>query len=304
MSPRSPLVTVPVVLLAAAMALGGCASQRRFATPDDAVTALAAAVADRDRQELRAIFGPRATELRSPDEEQDRLDAASFSRAIGSGHEVEPDAEDADVATLLVGPERWPFAVPLVREAQGWRFDTDAGIEELTNRRIGRNELRTIAALGTLIDAQAAYYAADPDRTGRSVYASRLLSSPGRRDGLYWDAPGGVDPSPIGPVMAAAATRRTEEGEPVPYNGYVFRLLRRQGPSAPGGEMTFEADGLLVHGWAVIARPAEYGETGVMSFLASHGGVVYQADLGHDTTSVADSISAFDPAPPWAPVQP
>jgi hypothetical protein len=200
---------------------------------------------------------------------------------------------------VLIGEDQWPFAVPLVLKGSKWYFDTDAGLEELTNRRIGRNELRTIAACRTLIDAQAEFFERDPDGLGVKHYAPRLMSTEGKKDGLYWPAPGGVDPSPIGPVMASAAARRDEEGERIPFNGYLFKPLDRQGQSAPGGAMDYRQEGQLTRGWAVLAYPAVYGETGIMSFLCSSHGIVYEQDLGDQTDQIVAEIDAFDPDSPW-----
>jgi hypothetical protein len=224
---RSPAnrITPLVVALAAivAFASGGCQSQRRFATPADAVAALTTAAESGDRADLRDLFGPRVAELRSGDPDQDEVDIASFRRRLSEATEIE--TTEPDKATLLIGQTRWPFAVPIVREHDMWRFDTDAGIEELDNRRIGRNELRTIAACRTLIAAQNEYRSADRNGDGMPEYASRLMSTEGTKDGLYWPSPGGVDPSPIGPVFAQAAIRTDDAGERMPFNGYNFKGL-------------------------------------------------------------------------------
>jgi len=208
-----------------------------------------------------------------------------------------------DRATVLIGDDQWPFAVPLVMKGSSWQFDTDAGIDELNNRRIGRNELRTIAACRTLIDAEAEFFDRDPDGLGVKHYAQKLMSTEGKKDGLYWPAPGGVDPSPIGPAMALSATRRDEKGERIPFNGYLFKVLYRQAASAPGGAIAFMQDGQLMRGWAVVAYPAEYGETGIMSFLCGSGGEVYQQDLGDDTDKAVDKIEAFDPGAGWKKIE-
>lgn len=277
--------------------LAGCESQQRFASPEEAASALATAAEKQDKAEMRRIFGPRVAELKSGDAEQDREDLASFRRALAAGRQIERAGENS--AVLVVGEEHWPFAVPLVKEKDAWRFQTDAGIEELENRRIGRNELRTIEACRTLIDAQQEYHARDRDGDGRLAYADRLMSTPGKKDGLYWESPGGVDPSPIGPVLAAAATRRDAGGKRVPFNGYCYRLLTRQGPGAPGGASDYVKDGRLESGWAVIAWPAEYDHTGVMTFITSFHGVVYEADLGQETPVKVEQIEAFDPSNGW-----
>ncbi|MBX3360313.1 MAG: DUF2950 family protein [Phycisphaeraceae bacterium] len=258
----------------------------------------------RDKSELRRIFGPRTAELRSEDENQDKLDFASFQRALAEGREIETVSEDQ--AILLMGEVRWPFAVPLVRRSDSkWLFDTDAGIEELENRRIGRNELRTIAACRTLVDAQRVYRSVDRNGDGISEYAQRLMSTPGAKDGLYWPSYGGVDPSPIGPVFAQAAVRTDDAGNRVPFNGYRFRLLNRQGQHAQGGTMEYVVDGRMLNGWAVVAWPDVWDGTGVMTFIVSHAGVVYEADLGPETESAAADINAFDPDPTlWKAVTP
>src|SRR5258705_888368 len=286
------------ILLFAAVALllaGGCQSQsqRTFASPEDAVTALDVAVKQQDKAELQRIFGPQVEQLKSGDPDQDHDDAIVFARKLAAAHKIRMDA--ANHATVLIGDDQWPFAVPLVMKGSTWQFDTDAGLDELTNRRIGRNELRTIAACRTVIDAQAEFFDREPDGLGAKHYAQKLMSTEGKKDGLYWPAPGGVDPSPIGPAMALAATRRDEKGERIPFNGYVFKLLYRQSASAPGGAIDFMQDGQLTRGWAVIAYPAEYGVSGIMSLLCSSGGDVYQQDLGDATDTAVAKIDSFDP---------
>lgn len=301
--PLNPLSRTLARLVAgtAAILACGCESQRSFRNPEAAVASLGQALAAGDRAELSRLFGPRAKELRSADPEQDRQDLASFRRNLEAGSVIETQGDDR--ATVLVGEDRWPFAVPLVRQGSSWKFDTDAGIDEMTSRRIGRNELRTIAACRTLIDAQAQYHSLDRDGDGVLEYARRLNSTPGSRDGLYWPpAPGGADPSPIGPVLAAAASRRDADGDPLPFHGYFYRLLTAQGPGAPGGERDYSIGGKLTGGWAVIAWPADYGETGIMSFIAGDGGAVYERDLGPESAAVAESITRFDPADGWNPV--
>lgn len=287
-------------LLGTAAGCESAGSARSFDSPEEAVVALAEAADARDPEQVDELFGPRVDELRSGDAAQDERDIASFRHALARHAAVEDHGDGT--AVVLVGDVRWPFAVPLVEKGGRWRFDTDAGIEELANRRVGRNELRTIEACRTLIDAQEQYFASDRDGDGVREYADRLLSTPGRKDGLYWPSPGGVDPSPIGPVLAEAAVRRDEQGRREPFNGYFYRLLRRQGPAAPGGAGAYSTEAGLTRGWAVIAWPAEYGHTGVMSFMASDAGVVYEADLGPETGTVAPAVDEFEPSGGWRPV--
>ncbi len=293
------LVLISLLLIwSIALLVTGCQSQATYKSPDQAAAALVDAVKHRDKAELRHIFGPDAEELKSGDSDQDRADAIIFARQLESAYKIRQDS--GEHATLLIGQEQWPFAVPIVKAGSSWKFDTDAGLEELTNRRIGRNELRTIAACRTLIDAQQEYYEADPDSAGTKHYAGRLLSHEGQKDGLYWPAgPGGVEPSPIGPVLAFAAVHRDANGQRLPFNGYLFKPLYKQAAAAPGGEMDYMQDGRLTRGWAVLAYPAEYDKTGIMSFLASSTGKVYEKDLGEQTDKAVESIDAFDPSDGW-----
>lgn len=280
--------------LLGALAAQGCQSQQTFDSPEDAVSALErAAVAD-DKPAMRRIFGPNIDDLRSGDEYQDELDIAAFKRSLAESSALQREGDER--ATLLVGDVRWPFAVPLVRDGDAWRFDTDAGAIELENRRIGRNEIRTIETCRALFDAQNEYRSRDRDGDGVPQYADRLLSSPGKKDGLYWPAPGGVDASPIGPVLAEAATRTDDSGERLPYYGFRYRLIESQGPGARGGAMNYrDEQGRLVRGWAVIAWPDEWDVTGVMTFMVSHEGYIYERDLGPDTDSAAKAVSTYDP---------
>lgn len=281
------------------IAASGCETQRRFATPEDAIEALVAATESRDKQDIRSLFGSKTAALRSGDADQDEKDLAVFSRKLHEARVIErrPDGQ----AVILIGRDQWPFAVPLVEDDKGWRFDTEAGIEELTNRRIGRNELCTIEACRTLIQAQTAYHSVDRDGDGVLEYAMRLMSTSGNKDGLYWPSPGGVDPSPIGPSLALAATRRDAFGNRIPYYGYVYRLLTR-GVGADGNEFSYVTDAGMTEGWLVVAWPAEYAQTGVMSFLVGHEGVVYESDLGPDTESLLADVEAIDPSLGWQPI--
>jgi len=295
-------------LACALLVLVACAStspttrQRTFDSPEQAMTALVDAIQREDREELHRIFGPRTDELKSGDEAQDVRERTLFTRAVERGHAIEPQSDER--AILLVGEDRWPFSVPLVREGSIWHFDTDEGIDELSNRRIGLNELRSIAACRALFLAQLEYFSADRNDDGVREYARRLVSTPGQKDGLYWPSIGGVDPSPIGPALALAAAQRDAENEPLPFYGYHYKALYRQGPSAPGGALSYEDGGRLTRGWGVLAYPAEYGVSGVMSFLVSSEGRIYERDLGEDTAEMALALEAFEPSEGWRPVAP
>jgi hypothetical protein len=290
MRPARRTIQATLVLLIAAAA--GCASQRSFATPQDAADALAQAAGADDRALARKLFGPRAAELRTADPDQDRQDLRRFARAIETKREVRINPDNS--ATILVGEDAWPFAVPLVQRGDAWRFNTDAGIDELTTRRIGRNEINTIAACLTLIDAQREYHAQDRDGDTVREFADRLMSTPGKKDGLYWDAgPGGRDPSPIGPEFALAASRTDDSGERLPFHGYRYRVLT--GEAGPAGATTdFIVDGNFTRGWAAIAYPDEYAVSGVMSFLVGHRGEIWERDLGPDSREIARNTDRFD----------
>ena len=283
------------------VANGGCQSQRNFKSPDDAVVALNDAVQRQDVKELHRLFGPRVDELKSGDPDMDKDDMIIFARRLTTECNVQQDSPDH--VTLLIGEEQWPFAVPLTKDGQAWRFDTDAGIDETTNRRIGRNERLTIEACRTFIDAQVEYFARDPDGSGVQHYAAKVMSTEGAKDGLYWPVTGNEDPSPIGPVLAYAAVRKESSGQFIPFNGYFYRLVTNQGATAPGGAMDYLVDGKLTRGWAAVAYPAKYGESGIMSFLFGSTGVIYQQDLGNDTSSATVQITVFDPGPDWTPVE-
>ncbi len=274
-----------------------------FESPEAAAAALVAAVEREDDAEIWRIFGPRTEELKTGNEALDRRAGQLFVRAYEAGHRI-GEGSDGSAVVMIGGAEAWPFSVPLVREGELWHFDTDAGIDELANRRVGFNELRAILACHALFRAQLEYHSVDRDGDGVQEYARRLISTPGQKDGLYWPAPGGVDPSPIGPALAHAAARRDEDDQPLSFYGYYYKPLRGQGPSAPGGALTYAQDGELTRGWAVLAYPSEYGETGVMSFLVGSEGEIYERDLGSDTAGAIESIDAYDPGAGWRRVQP
>ena len=205
-----------------------------------------------------------------------------------------------------VGRDLWPFPAPLVEDESGWHFDAEAAREEVLLRRIGQNELDVIDLLRGYVRAQAAYRAMDPDGDGLPSFAAALLSDAGERDGLYWPDEPGAPESPVGDFMArAAADGYNVDGtdtEPEPYLGYYYRILTKQGAAAPGGAMDYMVNGRMVAGHALVAFPAAYGESGVMSFMVGEAGVVYEADLGEDTLAVAGAIDSFDPGEGWAPV--
>jgi len=284
-------------LLSAAMSASlllahGASAQALFPTPELAANVLVIATARDDTEALEGVLGEDYRELLPVDqiskEEQDQ-----FFRAWALFHALVPS--DMNTRVLMVGDRGWTLPIPIVREEGGWRFDTVAGGEEMRIRRIGRNELSTMQALLAFRDAQLEYAMEDRDGDGVLEYAQRFISSEGARDGLYWEAGPEEPQSPLGPSFADEVP---EEGA---YYGYDYRILTAQGEQAPGGAMDYLRDGHMVAGFAAIAWPAEYGESGVTSFLLSRDSVLYQADLGPDGPA---DIEVFDPDARWTPVEP
>jgi hypothetical protein len=277
---------------------------RGFASPEAAVSALVEAVRANDMAKLRSIFGTAGERvIVSGDSVADRQGRAAFVAAYDAGHRLETEGESR--ARLVIGAEAWPFPVPLVRQGAAWRFDAVAGGQELVNRRIGRNELLTIRTLLAMVEAQKDYFDRVKRGMGAGAYAQRFLSSAGAQDGLYWEAGPGMAVSPLGPLIDQAR----EEGYPggtqrdgvqAPYHGYLFRILTGQGAKAPGGARDYLEGGRMAGGFAIVAWPARYGSTGVVTFLVNADGVVFQKDLGPATGRVAGAMTRFDPDVTWA----
>ena len=267
-------------------------AQEVFPTPDAAIDALVDGLARHDDARVRAVLGPDYRRLLPLDElsEQDRTE---FLAAWSRGHRIERSGATA----RLVLTDGWTLPIPVARRGEGWAFDTRAGQKEIQVRRIGRNELSAIKSVYAYYDAQREY--AEEFRNDDRVlqYARRFLSSPGKRDGLYWPTGDGEPPSPAGPLFD---TRDIKDG----YFGYRFKILEAQGPSARGGARSYLSGGRLANGFALVAWPARYGETGVMTFLINHDGVAYQKNLGADTSAVAGAMTRFDPDPTWLALPP
>jgi hypothetical protein len=271
-------------------------AQKHFESPQEAMSAFGDAVAGGDEESLKILLGPRFRALIPPmgSEIRDR-----FLTAWGVSHTIQ--TVDDDHAEIAVGNDGWTLPIPLVKSAQGWHFDTLAGVEEMRLRRIGRNELAVIQTMLAIYDAQREYAQTDHDGSGVLAYARKMSSSPGKRDGLYW--PSGPDdpPSPLGAAFATAGSRQDGHAG---YYGYHYKLLTSQGPHAPGGAYDYVADGKLFGGFAVIAWPVRYADTGIKSFMVSHDGQVYERDLGPDGAAKAAAMQSFDPGPGWAKVSP
>ena len=301
-APGTMAMLITVALLVSACAISRKPmEQRRFDSAQQAVEALVAAVQGNDDAELLAILGPGSEDLiSSGDKVADSNGRARFSKAYAARHSLVP--QDADRVTLLVGTRDYPFPIPVVREGDGaWHFDTPAGMEEILNRRIGRNELHTIEVMQAYTQAQREY--AGIKRNGGSEFAQRLSSSPGKRDGLYWQAGEGEQESPFGPLIAKATEERytagLSEDSPEPFHGYYFKILKAQGAHADGGAFDYVADGKMILGFALVAYPAKYGASGIMTFIVNQEGVIYQKDLGEDTATVAAGMTTFDPDSTW-----
>ena len=280
-------------------------AQTSFATPDEAVAALVAAGERADTTALQAMLGPdTAGLLSSGDPVQDQKEREGFLKRYAAYHELV--AGDPDNLVLLVGEDRWPLPIPLVRKSGRWYWDGAAGARELVVRRIGANELRTIDVMHGFVAAENDYAASAHDGTPGGVYTRKLVSSPGKHDGLYWESPPGQPQSPAGPGLAAA----NAEGYAVtgtlanPYHGYLFRILTSQGAEADGGARDYLVDGKLSQGVALLAYPSAYGVSGEMTFMANQDGVVWQRDLGADTAQAAAAITQFNPDSSWTPLAP
>lgn len=278
--------------------------QRDFATPADAAAALVDAVRANDQRALLAVLGASAQKLiTSGDPVQDKTARAGFLAAYEAKHAVEQRGQDR--ADLVIGTNDWPLPIPIVQSGGRWSFDSASGAEELVNRRIGRNELLTIRTLLAGVAAQKDYFERLKAGTGTGAYAQRFRSSPDKMDGLYWEAPQGQPPSPLGPLVDQAVDEGYPDapapgGKPVAYHGYYFRILKAQGPNGPGGAVDYLRNGQMTGGFAFLAWPAQYGSSGVVSFIVGPDGVAYQKDLGPNTAQMVPRITRFDPDLTWA----
>jgi len=278
-------------------------TQKSFATARQAVDALIAANRDNDISALNQILGPDASSLiSSGDDAQDKNDRSNFVALYDAHHRLVPAGVER--LTLIVGKHEWPLPIPLVKNNGEWRFDSADGARELLYRRIGSNELAAIQVCQALRQAQLEYASGSHDGNEPGVYAQRFQSDTGKQNGLYWEVAEGEPQSPAGPLVADAAAEGYEQGVRHPYHGYYFRILKAQGPHAYGGARDYVADGKMTGGFAILAYPAEYGASGVMTFLVSRRGTVYQKDLGDSTAETAKAIKAYDPDLSWTRVTP
>lgn len=278
---------------------------RTFTTPDEAVRALIDAAKASSLSDVVTLFGPEGQELvDSSDAATARRNREVFTVAVAERWQLQDQADGSKV--LVIGGENWPFPVPLVKDAAGWRFDTAAGREEIIARRIGRNELALIQVCRAYVVAQRLYAERGHDGKPAGIYAARFQSDPGRQNGLYWPVTRGARRSPLGDLVAQAA----EEGRPLgqdgqkpPFHGYYFKILTAQGTAASGGTKNYVVNGEMSGGFALIAWPAQYDVTGIMTFVVNHDGVVHEKDLGPDTAAAAKATTRYDPEPSWSRVQ-
>jgi hypothetical protein len=279
------------------------APEEQFATPEEAVKALTAAATSKDTNALEAIFGPELHGLVSADAVQASNRFAFFARRIAARVNLARPADDK--VLLEIGYDNWPFPIPLVRQDGKWQFDTAAGQEEIVNRRIGMNELGTIRVCQAFVDAQREYASKARNSDGVLQYAQHLRSSPGKHDGLYWHAAEGEEASPLGPLIAAARGEGyTHESKIMtdvqkPYHGYYFKILTQQGRHAPGGKYNYIINDRMIAGFALVAWPAEWGNSGIMTFIVSREGNVYEKCLGPKTAAIAGKMTTFDPDSTW-----
>jgi len=283
-----------------AQATGPGASQKLFATPDDAVKALQAATAAKDKAALREIFGSQVDELMTGDAVQDANNAQHFANAMAEG--CNPVKDDSGNITLEVGTNNWPMPIPLVQTNSQWYFDTAAGKEEIIARHIGKDELNAIGICRAYVTAQVEYARVNPEGNQGTAYALHFKSTEGKKDGLYWPTADTDQPSPFGALVAEAAAEgfgHSEGSGHKPFHGYYFRILTRQGAAAPGGKMSYLSNGNLTGGFALVAYPEQWDQSGVMTFIVGQDGKVYQRNLAEKTARVAARMKEYNPGDDW-----
>ena len=276
-------------------------AQKAYASPEELFQALADAAKGDDLKTLHALFGPNGNAVTSSgDAVADKQRRANFAAAYAEKHSVTKDGDTK--ATLILGKDDWPMPVPAVKGARGWTLDTAAGSKEILARRVGQNELSAIQVVRAILDAEHDYSSEDRDVNGLPNYARKFVSSPGKKDGLYWPTKEGEPQSPLGSLVAQASSEGYGK-KGAPYHGYYYRILTRQGPQAPGGRYSYVINGNMIGGFALVAFPAEYGSSGIMTFLVSHHGKVYQKDLGPRTPAIAKAMQEYNPDATWTEVR-
>ena len=297
------LLFIAASMLAYSLSYGASAPQQKsFASADEAVKAAVAAARKGDEKELTAIFGPGSAELmHSGDAVADKQRRSEFLKAYDEKNRLVTEGENT---VLVVGKNDWPLPIPLVKKGNGWGFDATKGKEEVLNRRIGQNELNTIQVALAYVDAQREYAMKDRDGDGLLEYAQGFRSDGGKKNGLYWPAKSGEEQSPLGELAARAVKAGYKAGDkPFPFHGYYYRILTAQGKDASGGAYSYIVKGSMIGGFALVAYPAEYGNSGVMTFIVNHDGKVFQKDLGKGTGTVAAAMKEYNPDKTWAAVK-
>jgi len=301
LSTRPTWATSLITAAALLLTVPAASAQQSFQSPEDAAAALAAAAKSGATSDILKVLGNKAADIvESGDVVADKATRERFAAAYDDKHSISMEGDKK--AILILGKDDFPFPIPLRHSRSGWEFDAAEGRIEILYRRIGRNELEAIQTARAFVDAENEY--ADKDRgAGPGVYAQRIVSSPGKKDGLYWPPDG--DESPLGELAAKASAEgyKVGSGEPQPYHGYYYRILTRQGPNAPGGEMDYVVNGKMIGGFALVAYPDEYGNSGVMTFVVNHKGEVYQKDLGELTEAIAKRMKEFNPDQTWKKVE-
>jgi hypothetical protein len=274
--------------------------QKAFGSPEEAMKILAEAAQAGDLKGMIAILGPEGEDIiSSGDVVADKNTLEQFVKAYQETVYFVKEKEDR--VSIIIGNDSWPFPIPIVKKGEGWVFDTKEGREEVLNRRLGRNELNAIQVCSAYVDAQREYASTDRERDGIIQYAQKVLSDPYSRNGLYWEVGEGETPSPLGSFIAqAAAEGYTKKGDkPIPYFGYYYKILKSQGMNAPGGAYKYVINGHMVAGFALVAWPAEYNVSGVMTFIVNQNGTVYQKDLGPKTAEIAKAMTLYNPDRTW-----
>ena len=310
LNPRAIVYTTRLLLVVLVIAIGACSksskpSAKLFPSPDDASNAMLAAVQSGDRDTLLAILGPEAKEIvSSGDAVEDKNIAEAFTAKYGAMHRWRKLSDGGQI--LVIGTDNFSFPIPLRKNGGGqWFFDTAAGKDEILSRRIGRNELAIIGVSNAAAEAQAEYFSQLHDGETTKQYAAKFISDPGKHNGLYWESPEGQTSSPLGPLAASAASEgySTKPDGHKAFHGYYFRILKGQTSNAPGGAKNYVVGGKMTDGFAFAAYPAEYGNSGVMTFIINQDGVLLQKDLGVATTETVTAMNAFDPDPGWTIVE-
>jgi hypothetical protein len=294
-----------VVIMTFSVASFAAVKQKTFSSAEEAVTALVTAARNNDDKEVSAIFGADAKDLLfSGDKVADKQRRENWIAKYDEQNKLVPEGNSM---VLVIGKNNWPFPIPVAKKGDTWFFDTKKGKEEVLNRRIGENELFTIQTCLAIVDAQREYAMKDRDGDNLHEYAEKFASDPGKKNGLYWETKEGAEPSPLGELLVKAKSegysKKGTKGNPVPYHGYYYKILKAQGKNAPGGAYDYVVKGSMLGGFAVVAWPAKYGNSGVMSFIVNHDGMVYQKNLGKDTAKIAKSMTKYDPDKTWIKAQ-